>query len=227
MGETRHAGLCSCIDWSLHPQRRGVINHLAPVSTRCTSFPLVVRIARARDAVKRGARGEKRGAKRSRSRSRRGGDQFFSLSLSLSFSTESATRVLPSLPCHATRSPLRDSRDSSCPRSLLYRAIGRRKNAILVAPRGIISAFAAPSTRRTGARRIMQSRLARRSSPSVLAPQNALAPSPPSIIGYRRHVSRRSALRNRESSRVVGLARDRDHARISSRLRPRNDYTRV
>lgn len=37
---------CSCIDWSMHPQRR-VINHLAPVSTRCTSFPLVVRIARA------------------------------------------------------------------------------------------------------------------------------------------------------------------------------------
>lgn len=30
----------------MHPQRR-VINHLAPVSTRCTSFPLVVRIARA------------------------------------------------------------------------------------------------------------------------------------------------------------------------------------
>lgn len=161
----------------MHPQRR-VINHLAPVSTRCTSFPLaVLRIARARRPLKGS---EKRRGKKDPRRKPCDGNR----STIFQSPAESATRALP-LSCHATRSPPRDS----LVLALLYRgradhATGR-KNAILVAPRGVVSSSASPS-----ARRIMQSRLARR-SPSVLAaPRNALARLPPSIIGrigYRRH----------------------------------------
>lgn len=87
----------------------------------------------------------------------------------------------------------------SSPGLLLYRAAvdratGRRKNAVLAAPRTVIpsSASSSSTTRRVaGARRIMQSRLTRPSSSSS-STRNALARSPPSIIrsNRRRRASR-------------------------------------
>lgn len=61
---------CSCIDWSMRPRRRRrrrVINHLAPVSTGCTSFPLAVCIARATPLKGSEERKERKGEKKPRS----------------------------------------------------------------------------------------------------------------------------------------------------------------
>lgn len=188
---------CSCIDWSMHPQRR-VINHLAPVSTRCTSFPSVVCIARV-TPLKGSEKKEKKTRRKSLpiARGDETGPTIFQSP------AESATRVLPFL--RATRPDLLCGIPLSSLalyRGTVDRAIGR-KNAILVAPHGVISSSASSSTRRIGARRIMQSRLARR-SPSVLAPRYAVARLFPSIIsriGYRRHAPPERSAEPRLASR--------------------------
>lgn len=196
MGESRYAGTAASTGQCIRSDE--VINHLAPVPTRCTSFPLVVHIARAMP-LKRSEGGKKKRVKPVIPPS--SGNQstiFQSLAESTSFS----------FLCHAI------SLWDSLVVVLLYRgtadrATGRRKNTILVTPRRIISSSASPSTWRTGARRIMQSRLACR-LPSVLAPRNAFTRSPPSIIsriGYRCH----APLERSAESRLVSCWKDGDH----------------
>lgn len=168
-GPRRLRGCSSCIDWSMRP-RWWVINHLAPLSTRrrCTFSPWLFRIAR------------RSWRRRERKRTRIS---------AISFVERQPVRDLSRGILAMTRTPavvddeknpglgagrrLLPSRTFT-PSFLLYLwfrgAVDPRKNA----PHGTVSSSA--STLDEADRRIMQSRLTRRSSTTFARPS-------PSIIG--------------------------------------------